>query len=228
MAVTNIFHDTFTEASLTNLVDHTPDVGASWTEIEKTGTAIAQCRAGEGTTRASATEGDDRILYTADVTPVTNEYDVRHDENQQGSSAPRAWFSFARLTDTSNYYLVIVRLASANPDRELWKTVSGTDTQLATANVGNDAAHKFEIRDAAKKYFGGADFDNLTEDISSADDVITAVGEGGIGWGNAIVATDDIGTGWRIDEFWVDELDVAAAVLGHGMLLGGIRNQLVI
>lgn len=220
MSVTNIFHDTFTEAANTNLVNHTPDTGASWTQIEKSGGQVGRVQGAVGYARITGNETDDRWIGSADETPVTNEYDVRHTHEQDASdNAQFTFFTLARMTDASNYYLAQVRPGPQNPDREIWKTVAGTDTQITTANVGNDAAHKFEIRDATKRYYGGVDFDNLTQDMTTTDNAITAIGEGGLGWGNAVASNADMNTSWHIDEFWVDEVDVVAAAVPPPLIM---------
>jgi hypothetical protein len=211
--MTVVIDDVFTVAFNTDLVDHTPTgVGTGYTEIENTGTTtvVAFCDAANDRLQLTADDDDDRKLYTAQGTYTSNEYDVEIEIRVRAATFNDPFWLLGRTTDSNNYYATGIE-RTAGVDAYLLKKVSGVVTVLDSADTDNNwtaTSLKLEIRDAAKKLFwdssGGKD--SYSEILSTADDVITAIGEAGIAWGNIRDAGDDADASWKVDGFLVTEV----------------------
>lgn len=125
--------DLFTEASNTNLENHTADVGGGWS-VSTTGVLVVQ--AAEDNVSASGTLdrrarkgddiGDDDMDVSADVKTTTN------------TSRLAGVLARASTDGFNNQYeaFVIGNGAGNNPLVQLFKVVSGTPTQLGSIDCG--------------------------------------------------------------------------------------------
>ncbi len=207
---TTIFHDTFDHDANTDLNGTTPDtVGTSWSEDEKTGIRYMELQS-SGRLWPNSNEASDRTCCVCVPAPTNNEYDGIMSYNLKGTAADDAEAILGRRTATNNYYIAVIYGTNASPDVVLGKNVSGTFTDLATANVSPASTDVWtlQIRNAAKKIFEGA-----VERCSSTDDVITANGEIGIGYGNFRNSTDDMTTAHRLTEFKFTEEEASGALI---------------
>ena len=206
-----VIQDAFTVASNTDLGVHTPtDVGTGYTEIEDTAGTFATITASTDLLRADASNVSDRLLYTAQGTYTSAEYDVEIDVITD-SLTDNLFFLLGRVTDENNYYAIGLTDV-AGTDVWLIKKVASVVTVLASGdsdfNSGdwNGTNIKFEIRDAAKKFFAEVGGGGFSELLSDTDNVLTSVGEAGVAWGNIISANDDISSSWTLDNFLVTEV----------------------
>lgn len=210
--MTVIVSDTFSgEGADVDLDTHTPDtVGTGWTNIETTGTRsiFVETATPANVIRAEGPENSDRTLYTAQGAYAGNEYDVEIDIVNTDTSDDWA-FLLGRLTDSSNYYAAGF-IANANVDLRLVKKVANVFSNLGTADsdlVASGATIKLEIRDANKKIF----IDDV-EQFADNDDALTSTGEGGVAFGNILTATFDIGSGWDLNNFLIEDTAVPPAL----------------
>lgn len=207
-----IFKDLFTEASVdTALASHTPDTGTSWTEtINNTTSSVVQAIAATDRCKVSVTQGSREIIHSADVSYATNEYDIEVKQpvvDAVGTDDP--FHLLGRMTATNNHYGLAIRRSAANTATyEIFKKVAGTVTSLASSTVAlaNDDDSKFEIRDAAKK-----GFNNSSEIVSTTDNVLTATGKAGLGYGDVYIGGHDVEGAWELDDFRVTEVAAPAA-----------------
>ncbi len=209
-----VIDDLFTVGINTDLVDHAPtDAGTGYTEIENTGaTRKAFIPATTDRVELDGDDNNNRILYTAQGTYTSNEYDVEIEIRADGVADDLFWL-LGRVTDTSNYYAAGIEDA-AGTDVWLVKKVGGTVTDLDSADTDFNGGTwgvtslKFEIRDGTKKIFGddSGGKDSYTELASTTDDALTSVGEAGIAYGNIRLSTDDVDNGWKVDGLLVTEV----------------------
>ena len=203
LVIGQLVDDTFTEGSNTDLDAHTPDTGDGWTEEDNSfgGSVRALVDAGSDTARSSHSVNVNRLVYSAQPDPTGNEYDIECDLSHDGTTgrpiglvARHAGGGGSGLGATGYYGLLDA--TGDNPDAEIYKIDGGTATSLATGNFGdNNAVFKFEIRDAAKKWFAGA-----TERLSTTDDAVTASGHWGLCWGS-VVQSEDLDLDHDADDF---------------------------
>ncbi len=219
-----VVNDTFTEASNTNLVDHTPDTGTSWIAVAETGTVILHIVGVSDTVTSDGTEASDRVVYKSAPDPTEVNYDVEvtlaTDAGVGSDDDP--WAIFARLVDDDNFYAVVIHREERTPDVKLIKKISGTVTELATAvNAGgNDGdVFRFEVRDTSPRLAVYMN-DSLLSGMTSDDTSLTAAGAAGLGMGNIAVTTDDINTGWELDDYTVTEFAAAASTFIVAAMLG--------
>lgn len=194
--------DTFVEGGANvALSSHTPtgaNAGSGWTTEEMTGSRFWRVNASADVAEADGVEGDDNIISTLQPNPSTQDVDVSATMNNVTSGGdPRPFYLVARYQDASNYYAAGVYRAAAANDAKMWKKVAGTVTELASGDTGIAVSDvlKFELRGSTLKLYK-----NGGEILSATDGAITAAGKAGIGMGNGLVATDDIGA-WAISAF---------------------------
>ena len=164
--------DTFTDTDSTALTSHTGETGATWTKHTSYGAATI------GTIQSNRLRSGDvtnDICVYASGSPATAEYDVQCDLVAMGAVTNTFSGPAGRIDTAANtMYLVQSRIAAAQ--HRLFKGVTGTFTQLGsfTATLASCTV-MLQIRDAAKKMFL-----NGVEQISSADNAITAAGKAGL------------------------------------------------
>ena len=216
--------DTFTEASDTNLTDHTPDTGTGWTTDISDETELRIIAADDELALSSAMIVGEGAREDTDI----------GDDDMDVSSTLRTTLSGTdnRLTivsgripsgtfDALNAYIVDAKTQGTDSYR-LQKKVAGSVTVLGAYGVIPTSGDivKLEIRTAAKKVFL-----NGTERISSVDDSL--IGNQFAGLVNRGAPTID----WRLDDFLSEDVGVAGRIMssitGAGGLVGegGIAGQ---
>jgi len=203
------FADNFTDTDAVRLEDHTPDTGTSWTRLWGSAAGlqwiITSNRAG------SETDVNDGVIYTADATPPSADYDVIFTVVGLGASVARPMYIFVRVQDVDNLYGV--KLAIGTSVCQLYKKVSGTWTALGTAfdEPANGSVCKLEIIGGALKFY-----DDGVEVASATDGDITVAGKAGIGSGGGaelVDTTDDAHAANIIDTLTANDLAGGAAQL---------------
>ncbi len=204
--------DTFTEASDTNLTDHTPDTGTGWTTDVSDEAELKIIAAddeleldeamggGEGA-REDTDIGDDDMDVSATLRTTLSGTDNR--VIMVSGRIPSGTF------DGQNAYLVDGKTSGADVYR-LNKRVAGSVTALGTYGTIPTSGEviKLEIRTAAKKVYIDA-----TERISSTDDSLTGNNFAGF----VTRGSPDITSHWRLDDFLSE--DVAAAVSAISLVM---------
>ena len=197
--------DSFIETDGTAVVGHTPTlVGTAWSSIEQTGTAVWEINGNEA--EASINEASDRVLITIDDAPPTNDFNVIVRLDSVDIAADETFFILARLTDSSNYYTSGSWPSDDAADKRIHKNVATTVTELASGDVGDgtaaDKRMRFEVLDATKRMYWDDAIDG-GETLSTTDDALTSIGTAGIALGNIVTSTDDIGTTWDVEDFYI-------------------------
>ena len=200
--------DFYEGAAPVALTSHTADVGGTWTEDEKTGTATMEVPTDDSVVDATAVEASDRVTYTLSLTPTDAEYQIEvfFSEFATGTDTDNPFWLIGRFADTSNFYFGGGYAAGAAADKKIYNEVATTVTQIATGDAGGiaDSLLTFKVLDATKKIFF-----NGSEIISSTDNAITAKGSVGMGMGNHAISTDDITSAADVDVFAVSDIGVA-------------------
>lgn len=186
---TGVFgQDSFTDVTGTALGSHTPEAGGGWTAVINAGTAIID-------NNNVKSNSSFEILWRVNATPCDNSYSVSLDALTGSSLSGRCAGPVGRLVDASNYYRA--RLCG-NGVVTLEKVVAGGVTSLGTFSITGFSTTTFytiklELTDAAKKVFVDG-----TQQISSADNALTAAGSAGL--------RHDGGATMRGDNFLADQV----------------------
>lgn len=203
--MTVIFNDTFTDTTGTDLADHTPDTGTSWTNL------IAQLVGDETMTingidnTAQCGEGglNDGVLYTADCTYLSANYKVEVDSTTTDTGDDYS-IIFARIQDSNNMYA----LEWTTTTFILYsKTTVGGWSALDTATsptVAGDDVIKLEVDGTSIK-----GYINNVEKVSATNSDHTAAGKGGIGVGSIVNSGADM-SAQEFDNFTITDLGAAA------------------
>lgn len=194
MAHAQFVKDTFTGTAGTAIVGgHTGEIGATWTlDSAVTDNGIittSPANYGRFTTSGNATVG---IL--ASGSPPNANYDVQADFLIQGSVGSRNWGVKARSNGTNTFYYAIYQNSGA---WNLYKVVSGTQTNLATASFTPSVGHTYTVRLRAQgttvQMFYSDNGGTFTQVGSSAtDSAVTGAGVTGI-YGYAVGNSDSSG-----------------------------------
>ena len=194
--------DTFVEAAGTPaLTAHTPtgtDAGTSWVEDEKTGVRILTVASATDRVVADGNEEDDRQFCSIRPSPTVADYEGSITLTTVNGTDTAPFALYARWADTSNYYTGGAYRAAAAADSKIFKKVAGTVTELASGDTAwaNGAIMSFSV--------SGTTLDlqeNGTSVISVTDSALSAAGSTGIAIGNFWVSTDNISTGWVVDDY---------------------------
>jgi hypothetical protein len=217
-----IFNDTFTEGVTTSLALHTPDTGTSWTLLWD-GTAggfVLQVLAA-GTVRCSGNTGNNGLMYTADATYPSANYEVQFTFIATFSTITPIYLC-ARMVDQENMYAV--RLVTG-ANAQLYKKVSGTWSTLGSSvAIADNSVVMLSVNGTAIKVY-----DDAVEVISVTDSGISGTGKGGVAHGGGaelVTSTDDIRAFSMIDNFSVNDLGAGGAtavpVFMHHLMQQGI------
>lgn len=195
-----IFQDLFTESISTTLASHTPDTGTGWTALIQVGAgSTLSAYAVTNTARRETGGANDGVLYTADATYGTDNYEVSADFPDPDSGDDYCLLA-ARITDSDNLVLL-----EFNEDYfVLWKRVSGTWTQLGTnqgAVVSANDTVSLEVNGNTVKAKVNASV-QITESISDVPGTNT---KGGLGIGAIKTSSSDMST-QDIDNFIIETL----------------------
>ena len=172
-----IGQDTFTEASNTNLENHTPDTGTSWS-VDATAEFLVLGASDDLQENAAR---DNFARETTDI--GDDDMDVSTDTTINSTSNARRAGVIGRIptgeSGVANGYHAYRRGEASGTSYRLDKIVTSVTTNLgsysdAAANTVSQTI-KLEIRTAAKKIYVDA-----TERISSTDDVLTGNNFAGI------------------------------------------------
>jgi hypothetical protein len=200
------FNDTFTEASNTTLSSHTPDIGTSWTRLWGTdaSTRVLQVESVADQLRCSGNSGDYGMMYTADATYPTANYEVQATFITT-FNAITPLYLLARVQDQENMYAVRLVLSSGGSNAQLYKKVSGTWSTLGSAvTIADGSVVKLSVNGTAIKVY-----DDGVEVIGVTDSDISAAGKAGIGHGGGaelVASTDDTRSTNMLDSFGVTDL----------------------
>lgn len=184
--------DTFTDTDSTALQDHTPDVGGAW---EKMAWGVGGDTTNDGviTDNKYVPTNDPAASYRNAQAPGGNEYDIECNVYNTVTTLRFFVALHARMTptgtadaDVDRYTVLMYRRLD---EVTLSKSISGSDTELdsSTWASASDLPVKFEVRDAAKKFYRDG-----VETLSSADDDITQDGRAGVGGSNGGSANNSI------------------------------------
>jgi hypothetical protein len=189
-------NDTFTDSNGTDLASHTGETGATW--VEHSSYASGAFTIHSNQVYCSTVTA----LYYASGSPASAEYDIEVPVTKISPNSGRKLGIAARIDTGANTHYD-AQIFEADTLR-IFKTVAGVNTQLAenaAFGVGTSTL-KFEIRDAAKKLYV-----NSVEQLSTADNAITAAGKVGLfGLGTAATTT----TGFHADSFAATDATVVA------------------
>lgn len=197
------FSDTFTEASNTSLASHTPNTGTSWTLLWNTTPRVLQVESVADQVRGDGNGGNQGIIYTADATYPSANYEVEFTLVATITSIVPVYV-FVRIQDQENMYAV--RLVPSTGTCRLYKKVSGTWTALGSLfdAPANGSVCKLSINGTALKFY-----DDGVEVASATDSDISAAGKAGLGMGGGtelVTSTDDISATNFLDNFSVTDL----------------------
>jgi len=203
------FADNFTDTDAVLLENHTPDTGTSWTRLWTSAAGLQWTITSNQA--ASETNPDDGVIYTADATPPSADYDVIFTMVGLGASSVRPMYIFVRVQDVDNLYGVF--LATGVSVCQLYKKVSGSWTALGSAfdEPAAGSVCKLEIIGSALKFY-----DDGVEVASATDGDITAAGKAGVGSGGGaelVVSTDDAHAANIIDTLTANDLAGGAVQL---------------
>jgi hypothetical protein len=199
------FNDTFTEGVTTNLESHTPDTGTSWTRLWATDatTRFLQVLAA-GTVRCSGNTGDYGLIYTADETYPSANYEVQFTFVTTFNTITPVYL-LARIADQENMYGVRLVLSSGGSNAQLYKKVAGTWSTLGSiVTIADGSVVKLSVNGSAIKVY-----DDGVEVVSVTDSDLSAAGKAGVAHGGGaelVASTDDTRATSMFDDFSVTDL----------------------
>lgn len=200
-----IFNATFTVGVNTELNAYTPDLGTGFTRILQDGTAEITAIATTDLARPLASVGDAGVVYTAEASYISADYEVEFTMVAGGTDV-RPIYVGVRLQDSDNLYCV--RASAAASGCRLYQKVAGVWTPLGTAvTIANGSVIKVQIVGTTLKLFD----DGVEVDSVTVTD-ITAIGKGFIAMGGGTFgtsSTNDTNTGVSIDLYSINNLGVA-------------------
>jgi hypothetical protein len=205
-----IFSDTFTEETTSvALTAHTPDVGTSWSLLWDSGAGarVLQVNFSTDSVRCSGNSGDYGLMYTADATYPSANYEVQATFISTFSTITPIYL-LARVQDQENMYAV--RLVSGASGAQLYKKVSGTWSTLGSAvTIADGSVVMLSVNGTAIKLF-----DDGAEVVSVTDSDISGTGKAGVAHGGAaelVNSTDDTRAHQMLDTFSVNDLGAGGA-----------------
>lgn len=225
-----IFSDTFTEAVNTTLASHVPTLGTAWVLVWNTTPRLLQVESVADQVRGDGNGGNQGVMYRADVTYPSANYEVQFTLVATVTSLVPVYF-FARLQDQENMYAV--RLVPGTGTCQLYKKVAGTWTALGSLfdAPANGSVCKLIVNGTALSFE-----DDGVQVASATDGDISAAGQAGVGMGGGtelVVATDDISATNFLDLFSVNDLGSGATssihpIFGDETLMGVLFGGLVV
>lgn len=223
-----IFSDTFTEAVNTTLASHVPTLGTAWVLLWNTTPRLLQVESVADQVRGDGNGGNQGIIYTADTTYPSANYEVQFTLVATITSIVPVYF-FVRIQDQENMYAV--RLVPGTGTCQLYKKLAGTWSTLGSLfdAPANGSVCKLIINGTSLSFE-----DDGVQVASATDGDISAAGKAGIGEGGGtelVVATDDIAATNFLDLYSVNDLGAGGAttkhpIFGgeeiHGAIFGGL------
>jgi hypothetical protein len=218
--MTTFFNDTFTEAASTSLAAHVPDTGTGWTLLWDSGggARVLQVDASVDQLRCNGNSGDYGLMYTANATYPTANYEVQATFLGTFSTITPIYL-LARVQDQENMYAL--RLVSGTSGVQLYKKVAGAWSTLGSAvTIANGSVVKLSVNGSAIKVF-----DDGVEVISVTDSSISAAGKAGVAHGGAaelVTSTDDTRAHAMLDNFSVTDLGSGGG--SHSLTATGVAT----
>ena len=219
-----IFNDTFTEGSNTALASHTPDTGTSWTETFSTsaGVRVLQVEAGADVIRCSGNSGDFGLIYTADVSYPSANYEVQATFLTTFDTLTPIYI-LARIQDVENMIALRLVLSSGGSNAQLYKKIAGTWSTVGSAvTIADGSVVLLSVNGSAVKVYDDA-VEVISETISDAE--VAAAGKAGLGHGGGAelpISTDNTRSTSMIDSFSVNDLGSGATavkdMIGSGII----------
>lgn len=202
------FADNFTGTDGTTLQAHAPDTGTSWTRLWGTN-AANDLEINGNACRPDANAGDAGLIYTADATYPSANYDITWTQVSLSTLLTHPFYAFVRIQDQENMYAV--RLMTGTTACQLYKKVSGSWSALGSAfdEPVDGSVCKLEINGTTLKFF-----DDGVQVASATVSDISAAGKAGIGAGGGaelITSTEDLRTGHKIDSLTINDLGGGAS-----------------
>jgi hypothetical protein len=155
-----------------------------------------------GTVRCNGNSGDTGLMYTANTTYPSANYEVQATLLSTFSTITPIYL-LARVVDQENMYAV--RLITGG-NSQLYKKVSGTWSALGAAvAIAASSVVKLSVNGTAIKLF-----DDGAEVVSVTDSGVAGTGKAGIAHGGGAelaVSTDDTRSQSMLDDFSVNDLD---------------------
>ena len=203
-----IFQDNFTDSNGTALDAHTPDTGDGWTELWSSAFDNIEIQSNQARPETALGDG---IIYTADATYPSADYDVECTMVTLASGTDDPMYLLVRIQDQENMYAI--RLNEGTGTCQLYKKVTGTWTALgSTFNAPADGSViKLEIIGTTLKFY-----DDGSEAASASDSDISSAGKGGIASGGGaelVNSSDDMNAGNLWDSLTITEQAGGAAVV---------------
>lgn len=200
------FFDAFTGTDATTLQAHAPNTGTSWTRLWGTN-VLRNLEINGNACRVSANAGDEGLIYTADATYPSANYDITWTQITIATVA-NPYYAFVRIQDQENMYGVYIKFGTTLC--QLYKKVAGTWSALGSAfdEPADGSVCKLEINGTALKFY-----DDGIEVASATDSDISAAGKAGIGAGGGaelVTSTDDLRI-QKIDTLSVNDLGGGAS-----------------
>jgi hypothetical protein len=215
--LTPVFYDSFTEASTTDILSHTPNTGTSWTELLKTGsTAISVLST--GVARVTSSISNVGLLLQANGSYAAEDMEVSAKIVTLDSSDDTHHLA-ARIVDENNMYLV--RLSSTLGN--IYRRVGGVWTGLFTLSVFPTIGQTVKFRVVGNLIT--LYYDN-TLAATVYDDGVIGAGLAGMGFGTfgGLNTGDDFTTETSLDDFTVKTYTTKGkALLTKGSI--GINTQ---
>ena len=210
---TRIVLDNFTEASDTDLLNHTPDTGSGYTEVFVTSGAnnnndYAKISGGNGYVGPARNNSNDGFRFTNDTTISTANYEARAVIRKQ-SSGDDPFVLFVKYIDEDNYFAM--HFAGNYSYCTPMSVVGGTHTQhgalyyYANTSTADDVNFEVALRVVGNNvhvFYEG-------RYRGSREVNITGIGKAGIGFGksnNSILTGYDLSTNAQISKFEIYEL----------------------
>lgn len=209
------FSDTFTDSDAVQLQSHAPTLGTSWTRLWGTN-AANDFEINLNACRPDANAGDAGLIYTADATYPSANYDITFTITSAITSLGPI-YAFVRIQDQENMYGVYIKDGTAVC--QLYKKVAGTWSAIGSAfeEPAAGSVCKLEINGTALKFY-----DDGAEIASATDGDISAAGKAGMGVGGGaelVTSGDDIRSAWKFDTLSVNDLGGGATVVRD--IIGG-------
>jgi hypothetical protein len=209
-----VFRDTFTEASNTTLASHTPDTGTSWTKLLTAGTVAMQVTAATDIAEQDGTGSlSEGVLYTADATYSSADYEVAATIVGTLTSSDDAYVLAARVVDVNNMYAFELH----DRDWRIHKRVAGTWTALGAGGTIEISDNVLSSGDRMSFVVVGTTLEARINGLlleSVTDSSLSAAGKAGMGIGAVVTAGNDTTT-QAFDNFSV-----------HSIVTGGSSETL--
>lgn len=215
------FEDNFVVGVATLLESHAPDIGTSWTRLWGTDAATRslQCITPANNVRCNGNTGDYGLLYTADATYPSANYELQFTFITTFSTITPL-YGCVRIQDQENMYAIRLVLSAGSNNAQLYKKVAGTWSTLGSVvTIADGSVVKLSANGSSIKVY-----DDGVEVISVTDGSISAAGKAGMAHGGGaelVTSTDDTRAVSMFDTLSVTDLGG-----GSNIVLSVFDNEL--